>query len=126
MSETQFSEVRAGSFQDEEAEMILAAQQNPALFHTIYERWAVPVFKYFRFRTNDTASAEDLTSQLFLAAYQALPRYRHQGHFAAWLFTIARNLAREYYRTHQREVPLAFVERAAGSIDLLAESCQRR
>jgi RNA polymerase sigma-70 factor, ECF subfamily len=91
---------------DEDAELILAAQQNPTLFQVLYDRWAVPVYQYFYHRTGEIASAEDLTSQLFLAAYQALPRYQHRGHFAAWLFTIARNQAKEYYRKSGREVPL--------------------
>ena len=110
MNESHTITIRAVPVQDDEAELILAAQKSPALFQTIYERWAVPVYQYFHFRTGDQPSTEDLTSQLFLAAYQALPRYRHQGHFAAWLFTIARNLAHDYHRKIAREVPLEQAE----------------
>lgn len=91
---------------DPESDLVLAAQKNPTEFQWIYDRWAVPIYQYFYFRTGEPASAEDLTSQLFLSTFQALPRYQHRGHFAAWLFAIARNLLKEYYRKSQREVSL--------------------
>jgi RNA polymerase sigma-70 factor, ECF subfamily len=91
---------------DEDYELVLAAQLEPALFHRIYERWITPVYQYFYHRTSDVQDAEDLTSQLFLAAMQALPRYRHRGHFPAWLFSIARNMVNDYYRKGRREAHL--------------------
>ncbi len=91
-------------FDDEQ--LVLAAQEDPAEFQALYERWAVPVYQYFYHRCGEEPAAEDLTSQLFLAVYQALPRYQHRGHFPAWLFTIAANLAKANYRKYRREVPL--------------------
>jgi len=109
---------------DEDSEVILAAQKNPAQFQVLYDRWAVPIYQYFIHRTGEITSAEDLTSQLFLAAYQALPRYQHRGHFAAWLFTIARNLAKEHYRKTGREVPLEMAHDLASPSDPAAELSQ--
>src|SRR5664279_2367277 len=88
---------------DEDAELVFEAQNNPAAFQALYDRWAIPVYQYFYYRTGDLASAEDLTSELFLCVYQSLIRYRHLGHFAAWLFTIARNLMRKDYHKNQRQ-----------------------
>jgi RNA polymerase sigma factor (sigma-70 family) len=108
----------------EESELIRAAQKDPALFQALYDRWAVPVYQYFYHRTGETASAEDLTSQLFLAALQALPRYRHRGHFAAWLFAIARNLTKDHYRKMEREVPLEMAQNLASPSNPAAEFSQ--
>ena len=36
--------------------------------------------------------AEDLTQEVFLRAYQALPRFRGESKFSTWLYRIARNL----------------------------------
>lgn len=101
----------------DDGELILEIQQDPTRFHLVYDRWAVRIFQYFFHRTGEEKSAEDLTSQLFLAAYQALPRYRHRGHFPAWLFTIARNLLKEYYRKNRREVPLETAQHLVSKSD---------
>lgn len=108
----------------EESELIRAAQKDPVRFQALYDRWAVPAYQYFYHRTAEMASAEDLTSQLFLAALQALPRYKHRGHFAAWLFTIARNLVKEHYRKMGREVPLEVAQALASPSDPAAEFSQ--
>jgi RNA polymerase sigma-70 factor, ECF subfamily len=121
MNETQSLATQVERAPDEEARRILAAQRDPACFEGIYTRWSVPVYQYFYFRTGNAPNAEDLTSQLFLAVYEALPRYRHQGHFAAWLFSIARNLSREYYRKQAREAPLEHARQMSAAGDMTAE-----
>lgn len=110
---------------DPDADLILAAQKNPTEFQWIYDRWAVPIYQYFYFRTDESASAEDLTSQLFLSAIQALPRYQHRGHFAAWLFAIARNLSKEYFRKGHREVPLEAANHMHAASDPSWEAAQQ-
>jgi RNA polymerase sigma-70 factor (ECF subfamily) len=124
MQDAQAAAVMPALSQDDEARLVKAAQKNPALFREIYDRWAVPVYRYFYFRTRERSSAEDLTSQLFLKAYEALPRYRHRGHFAAWLFAIARNLMWEHFRKKRREVPLADAGQVVGESNPLAEVSQ--
>lgn len=116
--------IRSGAVPEDDAELILAAVKDPAQFQKLYEKWAVPIYQYFYHRTGEMVSAEDLTSQLFLSALQALPRYQHRGHFAAWLFTIARNLAREHYRKLEREAPLELVENLRSHSDPANEFTQ--
>lgn len=95
-----------------EFEIIRLAQTDADAFQPLYLHWVTPVFKYLLFRTGNPSEAEDLTAQTFLQAYQALPRYKPTARFAAWLFTIARNLVRDHYRKAGREVDLE----AAGQI----------
>lgn len=72
-------------------------------FLEVYDRWVAPIYKYFLSRVGEEALAEDLTSQLFLKAYQAYPGFEQRGSVAAWLFTIARNLAMDHFRASQRK-----------------------
>jgi RNA polymerase sigma-70 factor (ECF subfamily) len=83
--------------QDESA-LVRAARTDTEVFALLYDRYVQQLYHYCYHRTNNITDAEDLTSQTFLAALEAFPHYRRDGHFAAWLFTIARNKVVDYYR----------------------------
>jgi RNA polymerase sigma-70 factor (ECF subfamily) len=85
------------STQDESV-LVRAAKTDTEVFALLYDRYVQPLYHYCYHRTNSVHDAEDLTSQTFLAALEAFPHYRWDGHFAAWLFTIARNKVVDYYR----------------------------
>ena len=89
----------------DEAALVRAAQTDSEVFAQLYDRYVQRLYHYCYHRTNNVHEAEDLTAQTFLAALEALPNYRRDGYFAAWLFTIARNKAVDYYR-RTPDVPL--------------------
>jgi len=95
---------------DEDQRLVQAAQKNPADFKLLYLKWLKPVYRYFYSRVHDEKDVEDLTSQVFLRTYQDLPRYRNQGSFPAWLFTIAHARAVDFYRKGKKELPLEQVD----------------
>jgi len=105
---------------DEDAISIAASKKNPAAFSLLYDRYVQPVYRYFYYRTGSAPEAEDLTSQTFLAALEALPRYQHQGFFAAWLFRIARGKVIDAVRRQQKQLPLK-ENHPAEAPDLLAQ-----
>lgn len=107
---------------EDEADLIRAAQTNPACFRPLYLTWVTPVYKYLLARLRDPLEAEDVTSQVFLAACEKLPRYDHRGRFAAWLFTIARNKARDSCRRAGPSVPLEEAEAHGSDPDLLTQA----
>jgi RNA polymerase sigma-70 factor (ECF subfamily) len=101
-------------------ELIEKTGLNVAGFQKIYTLWLTRVYQYVYARVGNSHDAEDLTSQIFLKAYEAFPRYKHQGHFAAWLFTIAQNEINMLFRGRKTvEVALDVVEHTDSGQDVL-------
>ncbi len=86
-----------------DADLIWRAQAGDRLaFRQIYERYARQVFAFLLGYLRDPDQAEDLTQETFVRVWQALPKYREQGSFRAWLFRIARRLAIDAVRRQKR------------------------
>lgn len=80
--------------ESDEAALVRAARTEPAAFGMLYGRYRARLYWYLRTRAATDEDAADLTQQVFLQAWTALPGYRERGlPFAAWLFRIARNAA---------------------------------
>jgi RNA polymerase sigma-70 factor (ECF subfamily) len=56
----------------------------------------------------DRAAADDLTQEVFIKAYQALPKFRADSEFGTWLYRVAVNHIKDHLRktARRREVPL--------------------
>ncbi len=105
--------------EDIETAMVAAAKRDPAAFGQLYDRYVQALFRYLYSRIGSLPEAEDVTSQTFLAALEGFARYRHNGHFAAWLFTIARGKAADYFRQQEKQVPLDKAHQVQIESDLL-------
>ena len=76
----------------DDADLVRAAQVTPAAFGALYERYHPLIFSYTHRCTHNRMQAEDIASEAFLRALQALDRYEDRGvPFSAWLFRIATN-----------------------------------
>ena len=93
-------------FEPEEFELIRAARQDPKAFGGLYLRYVEPVFRYLCSRLGNVHEAEDITAQTFLAAFKSFDRFRQDGHFSSWLFTIARNKAMDHFRQRKESTPI--------------------
>jgi RNA polymerase sigma-70 factor (ECF subfamily) len=90
----------------EEASLIKAARSDPTVFNQLYLAHIRPIYRYIFCKVGDVKQTEDLTAQVFLEALESLPRYHHDGYFAAWLFGIARHKVADHYRTRHSELPI--------------------
>jgi RNA polymerase sigma-70 factor (ECF subfamily) len=89
---------------DEDQTLVSAAQQDTEAAGRLYDKYYREVFGYLYHCTLDRTAAEDLTSNVFLAAFRHLGRFRwRQMPFRAWLYRIATNEVRMYYRRHKRD-----------------------
>jgi RNA polymerase sigma-70 factor, ECF subfamily len=90
-----------------DAELVAAARRDPAAFLPLYRRYVSRIYRYLLSRTGNQHDAEDLTSQTFAEAMAGLDRYREQGQFAAWLFSIARRRLADHHRRQRVDLPLS-------------------
>ena len=89
---------------DKDHELIRQAQQgNTHAFGDLYELHAPVIFRYLFAHVDSMMDAEDLTGEVFLKAWQSLPRYNERGvPFLAFLFRIAHNVLIDHYRQSDR------------------------
>jgi RNA polymerase sigma-70 factor (ECF subfamily) len=68
-------------------------------FEALYLRFMERIYRYIYFRVGDQAQAEDMTEEVFVRAWEALPKYQlGESRFTSWLYTIAHNLLVDHYR----------------------------
>ena len=84
--------------ESDELKVIQAARRDPKAFGELYLLYVKQVFRYLYSRVGNVHEAEDATAQTFLAAFESFDKFRQDGHFASWLFTIARNKAMDHFR----------------------------
>jgi len=71
-------------------------------FGALYDRFQPEIVRYLAHRVGDVHAAEDLAQQVFLKAWQAVPRYEHRGvPFRAWLYRMAHNQMVDYFRSRR-------------------------
>jgi RNA polymerase sigma-70 factor (ECF subfamily) len=90
---------------EEDAVLAVQASKGDAqAFGVLYDRHVAAVYRYVYYRVRDDAEAEDLTSEVFMKALRAIPRYEPRQAFLAWLYRIARNAIIDKVRRGGRQV----------------------
>jgi len=95
---------RVGDSPASDAELVVAARGDAAAFDPLYRRHLPAVYRYVYAHVGAAADAEDITSAVFLDCLTSLRNYREQGHFVAWLFTIAQRHIGAHYRRRRRDL----------------------
>ena len=74
---------------------------NLAAFETLFRRWQAPLGRHLVRMLDDPAAADDLVMETFLRLHRHQARWREGTPLRPWLFTIARNLARNRLRARR-------------------------
>ena len=66
---------------------------------TLYERYYRDIYSYIFYRVDDSATAEDLSAEVFVRMIRHLPNYLDQGKpFISWLYILARKIIEDFNR----------------------------
>jgi len=84
-----------------------ARKGDEGAFGTLYDTHMSAIYRFVFVKVGNKADAEDITHQVFLRAWQNMPRYREQGFpFSSWLYRIARNAVVDFYRTSKHHTDI--------------------
>jgi len=67
-------------------------------FELIINRYEISIVRFIYQMVRDKETAEDLTQEVFILAYNKLFTYKSDYKFSAWLYRIARNKTIDYIR----------------------------
>lgn len=73
-------------------------------FEKFVRKYYGEILKYCTFRCFNTEYAEDLTQETFLRFFSNLPDYRYKGKTKNFLYTIAGNLCKNFYKK-KKDIP---------------------
>ncbi len=100
-------------------------------FERLFDRYKKQILNFVYRLIGNRETAEDVTQEAFIKAYRNLDVFDPQKKFTSWLYTIARNLAKNALRDRKyfRDVSLdADIESDGRSItlkDMIADSSKR-
>src|ERR1700680_109569 len=112
---------------DDERELVERAKRDPRQFGALYDRHFQQIYRFVYSRVREQTAAEDVTSEIFMKALKAMPRYQDTGRpFAAWLYQIAVNAIADRYRSLKPSQPLEdFHDLSVGGPAIEEQAAQR-
>lgn len=68
----------------------------------LYDMYVQDIYRFVSFKTRSRATAEDLTSDIFLTVVEKLKQFNpNKGSFRTWIYTIARHIIIDHYRAQK-------------------------
>ncbi|HEV7633393.1 MAG TPA: sigma-70 family RNA polymerase sigma factor [Steroidobacteraceae bacterium] len=90
----------------DETLLLRYATGDVAAFEELYARHELPLWRYVLRTSGNRATAEELLQDTWFAVAREASRFKPGAHFAAWLYTIARNRVIDRHRTTRRHASL--------------------
>ncbi len=71
-------------------------------FSQLMQKYKSKIISYVRRKVGTHEDAYDITQEVFVKVYRALPKWEPRASFQTWLFTITRNRCTDYHRAQAR------------------------
>ena len=88
---------------EEKKLVLLSRDGQESAFAALVNKYRRKVFHMAYSATLDRDTADDLTQEIFIKTYFALPKYRFQSAFGTWLYRIATNHIYDYIRKTKKK-----------------------
>ena len=84
----------------EDTQFIKDARKDPNAYEKLYTKYSDKIYNYLWYRVgHDKDIAEDLMQEVFVRAYEHLPKFQIRGYsYLTYLYTIAHNVLVNYYK----------------------------
>lgn len=86
--------------------MLAYARGDRLAFETLYDRHALPVWRFVQRSVQDAALADDLVQDVWFSVVRHAPQYEVRAKFRTWLFTLAHHRMVDHWRTHKHHTSL--------------------
>lgn len=105
----------------DETLMLGFAAGDARAFEMLYDRHALPVWRFVQRSVHDRALTDDLVQDVWFSLVRQAPRYEPRARFRTWLFTLAHHRLVDHWRTHKAHASLdAATDDGATLADTLA------
>jgi RNA polymerase sigma-70 factor (ECF subfamily) len=94
-------------------------------FTELLRAYEKPVFNYILRLTGDRSLAEDLTQEVFVRVFQALPRFSMRCKFTTWLFQVTKNRVLDELRARERRPQAVVTLEEAPALEVLDQPVER-
>jgi len=102
--------------------LLLARNRDPKAFAQIYDLYVDQIYRFIYFKIYEKDEAQDLTSEVFLKAWQYISEGNVVENLNALFYQIARNLVIDYYREKKNREMLVENEADFESIEAVDDS----
>jgi RNA polymerase sigma-70 factor, ECF subfamily len=95
-------------------------------FAVIVRAYETPIFNYVYRIVGDRALSEDLTQEVFVRVFQALPRFSLRCKFTTWLFQVTKNRVLDELRARERRPQTVLAIEDAPRLELVDPPVERQ
>jgi len=102
---------------DEEALVAQFQNGDKEAFNALVIKYQQKIYNLIYKYVSNPETARDLSQEVFIKAYRALPHFKRQSAFYSWLYRIAINLCIDFIRQQKRIKTLSIEDLANGNME---------